>query len=128
MLMNGKEVNHLVVNGETFDKSYFMRKIRLVKDVNTKSGMINKDGIYFDTYVSGLIMPSGAEGIVFFKYKNGYCVYSDHYGDLCDYGFWVTGDCIEFIDDTTGGVNSPLYLLLFYCCLAWLAWEVAFLC
>ena len=129
MLMNGKEVNHLVVNGETFDKSYFMRKIRLVKDVNTKGGMINKDGIYFDTSVSGLIMPSGTEGIVFLKYKNGYCVYSDRYRDSYDYGFWVTGDCIEFIDnDKTGGVNSPFYLLFLYCCLVLLAWEVAFLC
>lgn len=129
MLMNGQEVNHLVIGGEMFDKSYYMRKIKLVKAVNTKGGMINKDGIYFDTHISGLIMPSGAEGFVFFKYKNGYCVYSDHYRDNSNYGFWVTEDCIEFIDnDTTGGVNSPLYLLFLYCCLILLAWEVAFLC
>lgn len=104
MLMNGKEVNHLVIGGETFDKSYFMRKVRLVKDVNTRKGAINMDGVFWGDYTGGVTIPSGAEGIVFFKYKNGYCIYSEyHPEDYFHYAFWVTEDCIEFIDDDKTG-------------------------
>lgn len=96
MLMNGKEVNHLVVNGETFDKSYYLRKIRFLKSFATGQGTIGEGGIYMGSGGGGPV-EVGDEGYVLFKYKNGYCVELQRE----QYGFWVIGKWIEFIDDKT---------------------------
>lgn len=123
MLMNGQEVNHLVIGGETFDKNYCMRRIRFLKSFASNDGWISFKGIVMSSGNGGIAVDKGNTGYTILKYKNGYCVYHD----ASPWGFWVTEDCIEFIDET-GGVNSPFYLLLLYCCLILLAWEVAFLC
>lgn len=124
MLMNGKEVNHLVIGGETFDKSYYMRKIRFLKDFASNDGWISPTGIAMGSGNGGMGVEKGNIGYTILKYKNGYCACVDNGFKI---GFWVTEDCIGFIDET-GGVNSPLYLLLLYLLIALLAWEVAFLC
>lgn len=97
MLMNGKEVNHLVVGGETFDKSYYMRKIRFLKDFASNDGWISSTGIVMSSGSGGRSVDKGNTGYTILKYKNGYCAYVDKIG------FWVTEDCIEFIDETGGG-------------------------
>lgn len=125
MLMNGKEVNHLVIGGEMFDKNYCMRRIRFLKNFASYDGRISPEGVVMGSGNGGMGVEKGNIGYTILKYKNGYCACVDNGFKI---GFWVTEDCIEFINDTTGGVNSPLYLLLFYCCIALLAWEVAFLC
>lgn len=111
MLMNGKEVNHLVVNGEKFDKSYYMRKIRFLKDFASNDGWISPTGIAMGSGNGGMGVEKGNTGYTILKYKNGYCAYVDIGFKI---GFWVTEDCIEFIDET-GGVNKPSYLLFIYC-------------
>lgn len=131
MLMNGKEVNHLVIGGETFDKSYSAGvKAKVVaKGGYASIGSIKKDG----TIVSGI---SGGGGYaktvgdivtVIAIYKNAAAFLAGD-TDFINTGSWIYLDNLEFINDTTGGVNSPLYLLLLYLLIALLAWEVAFLC
>ena len=131
MLMNGEEVNHLVVGGETFDKSYSAGvKAKVVaKGGYAEIGSIKKDG----TIVSG--MPGGggyAKTVgdivtVIAIYKNAAAFLASDTA-LINTGSWIYLDNLEFINDTTGGVNSPFYLLLLYLLIALLAWEVAFLC
>ena len=47
MLMNGQKVNHLIIGGETFDKSFDGGiKVRAIR--NTRAGEINEAGIIYD--------------------------------------------------------------------------------
>lgn len=123
MLMNGEEVNHLVIGGETFDKNYCMRRIRFLKSFASYDGFVSSKGITMSSGRGGMGVEKGNTGYTILKYKNGYCVYHD----ASPWGFWVTEDCIEFID-TTGGVNSPSYLLLLYYCIVLLALGVLLSC
>lgn len=99
MLMNGKEVNHLIINGEIFDKSYYMRKMRFVKEVITDQGYATVNGVYIDKSFGGGVIRIGTEGTVILKYKNGYyvCVNSDIVGRY-GRGFWATDDSIELMN------------------------------
>lgn len=126
MLMNGQKVNHLVVNGETFDKSYSAGvKAKVIKPY-AAIGSIKAGGTIASVFADGgqQIKNLGDIVTVIGRYKNAAAIltYSDYIS-----GCWISMDDIEFIDET-GGVNSPFYLLLLYCCLILLAWEVAFLC
>lgn len=94
MLMNGKEVEHLVINGEAFDKNYYLRKIRFIKSFASYDGRVNEKGVVMYHDQGGLAIEPGKEGFVYLKYKNGYCV-SLSKGER---GFWVIGEWIEFID------------------------------
>lgn len=94
MLMNGKEVNHLVINGETFDKSYYMRKIRFIKSFASDDGRVYEKGVVMYHDQGGMAIEPGKEGFVYLKYKNGYCVELG----ANSFGFWVTDNEIEFID------------------------------
>lgn len=127
MLMNGKEVNHLVVGGETFDKSNLIG--RKVKGKGTDYAMpVSFDpktgkGVWSTKSVCGLMTSSTWEIVAQARISNLVYLVEPNY----IYGGWANLSDLEFIDET-GGVNSPFYLLLFYCCIALLAWEVAFLC
>lgn len=101
MLMNGKEVNHLVINGEAFDKSNCEHKIRFLKEFASRDGHVSPEGVSMGSGQGGAAIMKGSIGHIFLKYKNGYCVYMDI--DPLKNGFWVTEDLIEFIDDKTGG-------------------------
>lgn len=114
MLMNGQKVNHLVINGETFDKSFDGGiKVKAIRDATV--GEIDELGRIINPasapggfwYVPrGTIMP------VIARYKNAVCMV----GGYRNYSGWISMDDIEFIDDDkTGGVNKPSYLLFIYC-------------
>ena len=102
MLMNGQKVNHLIISGETFDKSFDVGiKVKTIRDART--GEIDELG--------RIINPSSANGGFFYvpqgtiipviaRYKNAVCMASG-YGS---YSGWISIDNIEFIDDDeTGG-------------------------
>lgn len=101
MLMNGKEVNHLVINGKTFDKSYSAGvKARVVaKGGYAPVGSVKKDG----TIISGLPGGGGwakAKGsivTVIGIYKNAVAFLADDM-DTISAGSWISMDNIEFID------------------------------
>lgn len=125
MLMNGKEVNHLVIGGETFDKSYSAGvKAKVIHD-GALIGVVKRDGSIYDLETNGahFAMPKGRIVTVISRYKDAVSVlYEDH-----NERSWMSIHDLEFID-TIGGVNSPFYLLLLYLCIIWLALGVLLLC
>lgn len=131
MLMNGKEVNHLVIGGETFDKSNLIGRKVKAKNKNiyhampvsfdTKTGYIEPGTKYVcglgDCIMWEIVAQARVSDLIYLI---------DPINNIL--GGWAHLTDVEFIDDETGGVNSPLYLLLLYLLIALLAWEVAFLC
>lgn len=124
MLMNGKEVNHLVINGEMFDKSFYLIKARAIKDADI--GVISKSGEIKPERVGGVgsaYMPKGRVITLIARYRNAVCMTAEDTGA----SGWISMNDIEFID-ATGGVNKPSYLLFIYYCIALLVWGVALAC
>lgn len=122
MLMNGKEVNHLVVGGETFDKSYSAGvKAKVVErkgDVWVGSawiGSIRKDGTVISSLPGGggYTRQAGDIVTVIAIYKNAAAILTDD-GQVYNTGSWISLDNLEFVDGKTGGVNKPSYLLIIY--------------
>lgn len=101
MLMNGKEVNHLVIGGETFDKSYSAGVKAKVIHNNAPIGVVKKDGSIYDVEHNGAqyVMPKGRIVTVISRYKDAVSVlYEDHSSRS-----WMSIYDLEFMDDTTGG-------------------------
>ena len=129
MLMNGKEVNHLVVGGETFDKSNLIG--RKVKGKGTDYVM----PVSFDPK-TGYSGPGAKSVCSLDNCIMWEIVAQARVSDLIYLidpinkvlGGWTHLSSVEFIDDETGGVNSPFYLLLLYLCIIWLALGVLLLC
>lgn len=96
MLMNGKEANHLVINGEVFDKSYVGRQVKLIKTmVDTDSHLSASGGRSNGT--GGTAFESGQICTVMANYHSFFYCYANKFG-LNFPGFWVKRDEFEFID------------------------------
>ena len=71
MLMNGKEVNHLIIGGEQFDKSYVGKKIKAISPEGHwmvyYTNIINVDGSYPH---SNTFIDVGDTFVILAKYKN----------------------------------------------------------
>lgn len=114
MLVNGKEVNHLILGGETFDKSFAAgRKARVIR--NTEIGDIKKDGTILDSALDGRSYMKGPDDIVtvIARYKDAVAILSSEFFTM---GSWIPINAIQFIDDENenGGVNSPSYILFIF--------------
>lgn len=98
LLMNGKEVNHLIVNGEAFDKSYSAGvKARVTS--TSYVGTINKNGDIISRHFDGG-MPFKNRGDILTVvgiYKNAAAYLADD-GEKYIRGSWISLDNIEFID------------------------------
>lgn len=113
MLMNGQKVNHLVIGGETFDKSYSAGvKAKVIHD-GALIGVVKRDGSIYDVEPNGahFVMPKGLIVTVISRYKDAVSVlYEDHNSRS-----WMSIYDLEFINDAkTGRVNKPSYLLFIY--------------
>lgn len=99
LLMNGKEVNHLIINGEAFDKSYSAGVKAKVISGFTYVGTINKNGdiISEDTAGGKHFKSRGSILTVVGIYKNAAAYLADD-GEKYARGSWVSLDDIEFID------------------------------
>lgn len=99
LLMNGKKVNHLVIAGETFDKSYTAGVKAKVIGPNASIGTIRKDG----TIVSGVpgggewYKPTGTIVTVIGMYKNAAAILADDSATISS-GNWISLNDIKFID------------------------------
>lgn len=95
MLMNGKEVNHLVVNGESFDKSYMGIRVEILNDIRADS-WITIDGSYHVTSgTSTWIITQGAKNyVIMFKFYNNYYIINA-YGSR---GAWARSSDIKILD------------------------------
>lgn len=112
MLMNGQKVNHLIIGGEKFDKSFDGGiKAKVIKD--SPLGIISKSG-EIETEVIGSgrgHIPKGRVITLIARYRNVVCMTAEDVG--CS--GWMSINDVEFIDDDeTGGVNKPSYSLFIY--------------
>ncbi len=119
MLAGGKEVKHFIIDGETFSKSNYGKKVKILKDFVAGRGYTNIDGKYrVDDGISGVnVIPAGTLGYVIVG-TFGECYYICHSTDIYKRGAWVSKDMVEILEN--GGVNSPSYLPFIYD-----IWEVA---
>lgn len=98
LLMNGKEVNHLIINGEAFDKSYSAGvKARVTS--TSYVGTINKNGdiISEDSTGGRHIKSRGSILTVICIYKNVAAYLADD-DEKYTRGSWISLNDIEFID------------------------------
>lgn len=94
MLMNGKEVNHLVINGEAFDKSYENKKVEIINKIFMDS-KIGLNGTYQEATFGG-ILPKGTKGYVTaLKYHDLYYICQAN-GDPV--GTWARSSDIKILD------------------------------
>lgn len=98
LLMNGKEVNHLIVNGEAFDKSYSAGvKARVIS--YTYVGSIKKNGdIICKSSDGGMPFKSPGDILtIICIYKNVAAYLADD-NERYTKGSWISLKDIEFID------------------------------
>ena len=98
LMMNGKEVNHLVIAGETFDKSYSAGvKAKVISP--SYVGTINKNGdIISRTFDGGMHSKSPGDILtVIGIYKNAAAYLADD-GEQYTRGSWISLNNIKFID------------------------------
>ena len=88
MLMNGKEVNHLIISGEKYDKSYVGCKVRLVKDCVMRGYIDNSYRDHLVAEGNAGVMLAGSENTIIAVYKDWVSIY----------GGWVKKTDVELID------------------------------
>lgn len=112
LLMNGKEVNHLLLNGEQFDLSNYGKKVKVVKRIEVCINGVNFDGSYFYNNTGGAsIISAGTLGYII-GLTYGQCYYIFNTASKNPVGVWVPKDSVEILEN--GGVNKPFYLLFIY--------------
>lgn len=94
VLMNGKNVEHLVINGEAFDKRYVGSNIEILNTIFAES-TIDLNGGYHEV-ASGRVILKGTKGFVtLFKYFNLYYII-DRNGYTG--GSWCKAEDIKILD------------------------------
>lgn len=101
MLLNGKEINHLILGGETFDKSFTAGKKARVNGL-AYIGDIKKDGTINSNASDGgnYIKQEGDIVTVIARYKDAVAILSS---SSFVRGSWISINDIEFIDDGNVG-------------------------
>ena len=94
MLMNDKEVNHLVIGGEVFDKSFDGGiKVRVIKE--SPLGVINKSGEIVPESIGGRgRIQKGRVITLIARYRNAVCMTAEDVG--CS--GWMSINDVEFLD------------------------------
>lgn len=95
VLMNGKNVEHLIINGDSFDKSYKGKSVEINNDIYSQS-WVDYDGNYhLVTQVDGIVVPKGTKGyVVAFKFYNCFFIMRPKEGG----GVWAQGSDIKILD------------------------------
>ena len=110
MLMNGKEVNHLVINGDRFDKSYVGKRVKITPTSGASFlhfyPAVNGDGTLRDFTDLNYIVDRGDEVIILAKYMD--CIFiansknppaTNANGNRPDIGFgWIDVKDVTFLD------------------------------
>lgn len=99
LLMNGKKVNHLVIAGETFDKSYAAGVKAKVIGSEAWIGSVRKNGTIANGLIGGggYIKQRGDIVTVICIYKNAAAILTDD-RETINFGSWISLNDIEFID------------------------------
>ena len=97
LMMNRKEVNHLIIGGQQFDKSYVNRKVEIVDSSNWfvyLGESVNSDGkIKLTSSAEVPYLKTGTECVIFAKYKDAIFVGWEN-GDGLG---WIATKNAEFI-------------------------------
>lgn len=98
MLLNGKEVNHLIIGGECFDKS-IEQGIKVRIKVNAaRYGRVTLGGsINNKSNGGGTVLSKGTVCIGVAKYKNAICVANTEVSYDSAETSWVSLDDVEFL-------------------------------
>ena len=113
MLMNGKEVNHLVINGDKFDKSYVGLKVKINNVSLPLYSELTVDGDigdYLSTADSRV-----TDFTILAKYKDKVYIarsFEDHNNQFGAAFGWTDISNVTVLKN--GGVNKPSYLLFIY--------------
>ena len=93
--MNGKEVKHLVVNGEAFDKSYMGIRVKILNDIHADN-WVTIDGHYHVTSGTDTsILTQGSSGfVILFKHYDCYYIINKGGGG----GAWARSSDIKILD------------------------------
>ncbi|MCO6528714.1 MAG: hypothetical protein J6565_08000 [Lactobacillus sp.] len=98
MLLNGKEINHLIIGGEVFDKNYSLgKKIKVIRQ--TTLGRVMFDGTVRDLGMkeSGYVLPIGYTAIAIARYNDAIYITSPKQGLVLNTG-WISIKDVAFID------------------------------
>ena len=98
LLMNGKEVNHFIINGEQFDLSNCGKKVKIVKRLEVSQNGVRFDGSYFYSNTGGAtIISAGTLGYVI-GITYGQCYYIFNTESKYSSGIWVPKDSVEILE------------------------------
>lgn len=99
LMMNGKEVNHLIISGEQFDKSYTAGVKAKVISSMAWIGSVRKNGTIANGTVGGggYAKSLGDIVTVIGIYKNAAAILTDDRENI-NFGSWISLNDIEFID------------------------------
>ena len=99
LMMNGKEVNHLIISGEQFDKSYTAGVKAKVISSMAWIGSVKTNGTIASGTVGGggYAKQLGDIVTVIGIYKNAAAILADD-RETINFGSWISLNDIEFID------------------------------
>ena len=100
MLMNGKEVNHLVINGETFDKNVFGMKCNVTKEIWGSASLDAKGNVIISSIPAGYLTsfdPIHGPYIVCAETKKAYYLITNGFS-FPDHGGWVDKKYVVLVD------------------------------
>ena len=98
MLMNSKEVNHLIIGGQQFDKSYFGKHLKIKASNVFSGGHLNAEGKYYISQLNSRSEISvGEECICLVKFNNYIFVVPVKWRNS-DRDCWISISDVEFLD------------------------------
>ena len=95
MLVNGKEVGHLILNGEVFDKSYTGKKVITINEIVIGNETINKEGDYWPSNNGGVGIPANTSCTILTHYLNCFYIVENLENSR---GFWAKKSDIKILD------------------------------
>lgn len=97
MLMNGKEVSHLLLSGEQFDLSNRGKKVKIVKEIDVCQNNVCMNGKYHFYNRGGAgVISAGTMGYVI-GLTYGECYYIFNTTVENPVGVWVPKDSVEVL-------------------------------
>lgn len=98
MLMNGKEVNHLLLDGEQFDLSNCGKKVKIVKKIEVSRNSVLMDGSYFysDTGGAGIISAGTMGYVIGVTYGECFLIFNTKVKNPA--GIWVPKESVEILE------------------------------
>lgn len=96
ILMNGEKVEHLVINGEAFDKRYTGKRVEIVNQIYS-GATVNINGKYIkNPYDTWIVPPGNKEYVVAVKFYD--CYYLVNGDGIEGRSLWAQDSDIKILD------------------------------